>query len=220
MTTHPPLKLYGSPISTFVRKVLLLLKHKGLPFTIEMPDRETLLAMHPMGKVPVLRHGEVLIVDSSVICDYLERIHPEKPLTPADPRARASCLWIEEYCDTFLQDAFYPYVNEVIFKPKVYGQPTDVDVRDNALRLGCERLDYLEQQLNGPYFVGETLTLADITLGTVLVNPLRFGFELDRGRWPKLSANIDNLYASEPFASVLADAEPDYVALANRKPPQ
>src|SRR5690606_3058272 len=69
MSTPADILLYGSPISTFVRKVQLLLEHKGLDYRMEMPDRDRLLAMNPLGKVPVLSHGGEVIVDSSVICD-------------------------------------------------------------------------------------------------------------------------------------------------------
>ncbi len=220
MSTPANILLYGSPISTFVRKVQLLLEHKGLDYRMEMPDRDRLLAMNPLGKVPVLSHGGQVIVDSSVICDYLERCYPQVPLFPADNRERARALWLEEYCDSPLQDACYPYVNEVVFKPLVYGQATDEAARDAARELAGSRLDYLEQQLVGDYLVGERLSIADLTLGAVMVNPLRYGFVLDPERWPKLAPYLDRLYASEPFASCLQRAEQDYKALESRGSPK
>ncbi|MET0379110.1 MAG: glutathione S-transferase family protein [Spongiibacteraceae bacterium] len=210
--------LFGSPISTFVRKVQLLLEYKGIPYRIEMPERATLLAISPLGKVPVLQDGGANIIDSSVICDYLERRFPQRSLYPADLALRAQALWIEEYADTALADSGYGFFNECLLKPKVYGLPTDPEARETA-RVGLGvRLDYLEQILDGEFFVGDQLSIADLTVGTVLINPLRVGFVVDPKRWPKVSSYLDTLFAREPFATRLADTHQAFVDLENRAP--
>jgi len=71
------MKLYGASQSPFVRKAHIVLEEKGIPYETEnlIPVLKTpeLLALHPMGKIPVLRDGEVVVPDSSVICAYLEK---------------------------------------------------------------------------------------------------------------------------------------------------
>ena len=99
--------LHGAATSPFVRKTWLFLKEKGLEFEHRQLDpldkSERFLSMNPLGRIPVLEEADGnLISDSSVICDYLENVHPSPSLYPADNRSRAQALWFEEYADTLL----------------------------------------------------------------------------------------------------------------------
>jgi glutathione S-transferase len=80
------MKLYGTRQSPFDRKVLVVLVEKGIPYETEhlapAPKTPELLALHPMGKIPILRDGDVVVPDSSVICAYLEKKHPAPALYP------------------------------------------------------------------------------------------------------------------------------------------
>lgn len=73
----------------------LLMKHAGIGFEenrislYEHDSKQTLLRYSGAGKVPVLRHGELIIWDSLAICEYLAEKHPEKRLWPADAAVRA-----------------------------------------------------------------------------------------------------------------------------------
>src|SRR5262249_18434378 len=71
------MKLYGASLSPFVRKVRIILEEKGIPYETEelvpLPKTPALLAMHPLGKIPILCDGDVVVPDSSVICAYLEK---------------------------------------------------------------------------------------------------------------------------------------------------
>jgi glutathione S-transferase len=53
--------------------------------------KERILAHSPSGKVPALRHGDVVVWESLAICEYLAETFPEAGLWPADPAARATC---------------------------------------------------------------------------------------------------------------------------------
>lgn len=55
--------------------------------------------LSPLGKIPVPLTGELDLVDSSVICQYLERVHPTPALYPSEPAAFARALWLEELVD-------------------------------------------------------------------------------------------------------------------------
>jgi glutathione S-transferase len=79
--------LYGSPISTFARKVAIGLELKGLSYDLVdalTPDRrEELRTLNPRLEVPVLTDDDVVIVNSSDILQYLDWRYPEQPLYPA-----------------------------------------------------------------------------------------------------------------------------------------
>ena len=90
------MKLYGVNGSPFVRKALVVLEEKTLPYETERmvsvsPKSPELLALHPMGKIPVLRDGDVVVPDSSVICAYLEKKYPAPAIYPDDPADLANC---------------------------------------------------------------------------------------------------------------------------------
>jgi glutathione S-transferase len=78
--------LYGSPISTFARKVATGLDLKGLQYELIdalTPDRrEELRDLNPRVEVPVLKDDDLVIVNSSDILQYLDRRYAEKPLYP------------------------------------------------------------------------------------------------------------------------------------------
>ncbi|HEY5719596.1 MAG TPA: glutathione S-transferase family protein, partial [Gammaproteobacteria bacterium] len=88
-----PITLYSTPSCPYAQRTRLLLHEKGLPFELVAVDinqtPEWFLKLSPTGKVPLLRHGEDLVWESAAINEYLEERHPEPPLLPATPLARA-----------------------------------------------------------------------------------------------------------------------------------
>src|SRR2546422_5505554 len=95
--------VYGIPLSPFVRKVRVAMAEKGLKYDLDpvipvnvSPEYRKI---SPLGKVPAFRDGDRTLADSSVICSYLERTHPNPPLYPTDPYDYARALWFEEYAD-------------------------------------------------------------------------------------------------------------------------
>ena len=88
--------LYNFPQSTCSQKVRLVLWEKNLAFAdrvIEHRTREHLsdwyLKLNPNGVVPTITHGDAVIIDSSVIMEYLDEIFPDTPMSPSDPLGRA-----------------------------------------------------------------------------------------------------------------------------------
>lgn len=81
--------VHGATPSPFVRKVLIALSEKGLDCELQalmpIPKTPELLALNPVGKIPIFQDGDLILPDSSVICAYLERTHPEPSLYPSDP---------------------------------------------------------------------------------------------------------------------------------------
>ncbi len=90
------LELYHAHPSTCSQKVRLCLSEKGLDYTsrpVNLRANENLspayLALNPNGVVPTLVHDGNVILDSSVICEYLDEVFPDPPLGPRDPVGRA-----------------------------------------------------------------------------------------------------------------------------------
>ncbi|XP_022092155.1 pyrimidodiazepine synthase-like isoform X2 [Acanthaster planci] len=77
----------------FAQRSRLVLKIKGIDFeeiNCNLTKKpEFLLERNPDGKVPVYEHNGEVLIESTVICDYLDEIYPDPPLYPKDPLQKA-----------------------------------------------------------------------------------------------------------------------------------
>src|SRR5215475_4003161 len=95
------IELYHNNLSVCAQKVRIVLAEKDVPWTsrnVSLARGEQLTAefkkMNPRGLVPVLVHDGNAIIESSVICSYLDEVFPDPPLTPKTPLERAAMrLW-------------------------------------------------------------------------------------------------------------------------------
>src|SRR6201981_1149315 len=89
--------LYNAPQSTCSQRVRFVLNAKGLTFAEKKLDllagdqpKPDFLALNPNGVVPTLDHDGVIVIDSSVIIEYLDEVVPtSESFTPRDPVTRA-----------------------------------------------------------------------------------------------------------------------------------
>ena len=101
------MKIIGSYVSPYVRKVLACMALKGIddyeidPITPFFGGEE-FSRLSPLRRIPVLIHGDLVLNDSTVICAWLDEAYGGHPLLPADPADRAKARWLEEYADTRL----------------------------------------------------------------------------------------------------------------------
>ena len=142
------MKIYGFPLSPFVRKVLVSLKEKGLdaelvPSNPNQPDPE-FSAVSPFHKIPAFRDGDFTIADSTAIVTYLDAKYPEPALLPASPEARARAIWFEEVADTVLIPTAAPIVVNRFLRPRIFGTEGDEAAALAAEEAVKRPLDYLE----------------------------------------------------------------------------
>jgi glutathione S-transferase len=100
------LKLYYHPLSTYSRRVLIVLAEKQIPHElsiVDMPARrhreQPYLSLNPYGRVPTLQEDEFVLFESTAILNYLEATHPTPPLASADSRGRALVNMHMKLCD-------------------------------------------------------------------------------------------------------------------------
>ena len=204
------MKLYGGNPSPFFRKARVFLEEKGIPYQTEMltpfPKTRDLLALHPMGRIPVLRDGDVVVPDSSVICAYLERKHPSPALFPEAPADLARALFLEEYADTQVGQALGGVFFERFVKPNVLRQSIDeARVKELLEQAVPPVLDYLESQVPGDRdSVLERFSIADAALGAQLGNLTFAGVEIDATRWPRTARYYRALLARPSFETAMA----------------
>jgi glutathione S-transferase len=195
------IKIYGVPLSPFVRKALLTLEHKGLEYvnepTFPGDSSPEFRAVSPLGKIPVLEHDGFSVPDTSVICRYVDRIVPEPPLYPADPRQEAYACWLEEYADSRLIDNCAGIFQERLLKPRMLNEPTDEARLASILDTGMPAcLGYVESVVpEAGWLVGDALSIADLAVVTCFVQAQYGGYEVDGGEYPKLRRYLDAAYA-------------------------
>jgi glutathione S-transferase len=201
------MKIIGSYVSPYVRKVLACMALKGVdeyeidPITPFFGDAE-FARLSPLRRIPVLIHDDLVLTDSSVICAWLDEAFPGHPLLPADCADRARARWLEEYADTRLGDIFiWGLFYQKIVCPLVWGEPGDAARIEQTLAEDAPAaLDYLEAQVPEAGFLFGEIGLADIAIASFFRNAFYAGFRVDAARWPKTAAFVARTLAHDCFA--------------------
>jgi glutathione S-transferase len=186
------LKIYGVPISVHTRKVIVAAIEKGLTFenepVIPFNPPPGWAELSPTGKIPVVRDGDLVLRDSSVICAYLERKHPQSALYPADPAAYARALWHEEYADgTLFREVIHGLFFQKVIRPGILKEKTDGAAVDAILTGALPRVfGFLEESVNG-----ETFDVGDLALASNLINFHYLGYRIDGEKYPRLAGRFD-----------------------------
>ena len=88
----PDIELFSSDLCPYAHRVRLALAEKGVDFwhtEIDLADKpEWFLVISPLGEVPVIRHEDRFIADSTVILEYLEEVYPPRPASEGSGQAR------------------------------------------------------------------------------------------------------------------------------------
>lgn len=197
------MKLYWSPASPYVRKVLVLAQELGIELERERPDLQSLEdssfgKVNPIHRIPalVLDDGTVL-PDSKLICEYLDAGKSHK-LLPAGGPERWRVYRLEVLGDGIL-DAAVPRRGETA-RPPAQQSPTRLAQYERSIR---QTLDQLEREVDGL----EGLNLGTITVGCAL-GYLDFRFPGDdwrQGR-PKLAAWFDAFSKRPSMAATVPQA--------------
>ena len=155
------MRLYQLPYSHNCAKVKIALLEKGLAF--EAPPvpagftrSPAFLAMNPLGKVPFLVDGDVVLGESEVIVEYLEDRYPAVPLLPPTVEGRARSRWFSRFHDLYLG----PQLSTLFFALSD-GRAGRPDFAPEVERL-VELVALFESVIDpAPYLLGAQFTLAD-----------------------------------------------------------
>lgn len=166
MPTADPITLFHAPNSRSTG-TRLLLEELGAPYSLHVLNLQAneqrqpaYLAVNPMGKVPAIRHGDVLVTEQVAVYLYLADLFAEAGLAPAlnDKRRGPYLRWMAFYAACFepamTDKAMKREPGSAMMSP--YGTVETV-------------LSTLNTQLeSGPYILGEQFSAADVLWGTAL----------------------------------------------------
>jgi len=201
----PRFTVVGNYISPYVRKVLACLELKGLDYQIDpitpFIGDERFSALSPLRRIPVLIEGDLVLNDSSVICQYLEDRFAEPSLYPADPADRARARWVEEYCDTQLASVLvWKLFYQKVVRRHVFQEEPDEAMVAHAREVEIPAaLDYLESCAPAEGFLFGVLSIADISVASYFRTASFVRYVIDAERWPRMAALVARVQALPSF---------------------
>lgn len=163
--------VYGFPQSTYVRTVRLACEEKGIGYDL-VPmgfSSKGLADLHPFGRIPAFRHGDILLYETSAICRYIDAAFEGPSLIPADPAAQAQMeQWISVVNAYVDPPVIRDIVIERITRP-LQNLPTDEEKCRAAKPHASHALGIIEKSLEGDHFLaGRHVSLADFFLLPIL----------------------------------------------------
>lgn len=202
------LKLYGFDVSNYYNMLKYAMALKGISYDAvkTYPNQsEDYLAVSPMGKVPALETEQGVLVETSVIMEYLDSLSDEFPLYPSDPFEKSRVQELTKMVELYLELPARRCHSEVFFKVPVPEQ-TKKEVK-RALLNGMQGLSRVASF--SPYLAGDKLTAADIMflysadLASAVAGKL---FDIDLlAQAPGAKALLEKL-SSTPEAQAIAEA--------------
>jgi maleylpyruvate isomerase len=210
----PGMRLYGNWRSSAAYRVRIALNLKGLPCESVPVDlrageqnEEPYRARNPERLVPLLEEDGRALRQSLAIIEYLDETHPEPPLLPAAPAARAEvrALALAIACD------IHPLNNLRVLRYLEHelGHGEEVRMRWYRHWIACG-LGALEAALAGrpgSFCHGERPTLADICLVPQMYNGRRYDCDLEP--YPTLRRIDEHCRSLPAFAAAAPERQPD-----------
>jgi len=166
--------LWGYDRSTYVRTVKMLLAEKGITQFKQVqlnvlegePKKPEHLERHPFGKVPVLDHDGMRILETTAIARYLNDVLPGKSLIPANPKDRARMDMVVGTVDSYGYGALIGGIAAYHLFPDFIGGKNDT-MRKGGIENGRKVIELaMKTKGSSPYIAGE-LSLADLYLAPV-----------------------------------------------------
>jgi glutathione S-transferase len=156
------IQIISAEVCPFAQRSLIALLEKGVAYEhieIDLRNKPDWFAeASPYSKVPVLRHGETRVYESSIINEYLDEAIREPALMPQDPGGRAQArIWID-----FDNVRFVPSFYKVLLSQNPERRRELTESIVDGFRF-IER-EAMSNRSEGPYWLGRDLSLVDIAV--------------------------------------------------------
>jgi len=171
------LVLIGPAVSSYVRTARMTCIEKGVPHTLEPLElgSDAHKKLHPWGRVPVLRHGDVTLIETSAIARYVDETASGPKLVPSTPVERAVMeQWISAI-NCYIYDSLVRNYALKYILPRFAGESPD----PQAIKAGVPNMERDFALLDGAYakskfITGEALSLADLFVAPVVATAAIF----------------------------------------------
>jgi glutathione S-transferase len=167
----PNVEIIGGARSTYTRVARMVCEEKAIPYELKeaAPRSPDAYAVHPFGKIPVLRHGDFELCESKAIATYLDLSFPGPKLIPTDPRRAALTeQWVSLVNTRIDTTMIRTYLFAYIFPKAGDGKP-DREAIDAVTPTVQEQIGLLDRAVaKAGFLAGDSLTYADINLMPIL----------------------------------------------------
>jgi glutathione S-transferase len=165
------IQIIGAPFSSYVWVVRMACEEKGVPYDL-VPARmhsPEVLAIHPFGKIPVMRHDNITLCESKAIATYIDRTFAGPKLIPDDAREAAEVeQWVSLVNTAIDPCLIRTYIFGYLFPKGADGKPDRAAI-GAVLPAMQTQIDVLDKAVaRTGYLVGDSFSLADIYLMPVL----------------------------------------------------
>lgn len=197
---------WGTLRSTNASKVKVILEEKGVPYRMDRlrpgdlwKKPESILAKHPLGKVPYLETEEDGVIhDSTVINEYLDDRYPVPCLRAEGVVKLARMRMLENFGD----EAFLVGDLPRIWMP-IWSKPEDRNeqaMEEGRQGLRTRGLPYLEKELAGRDYLCDTFSLADAPFMAVAM--VLEVDAMDLSQFPNTAAYLDRLRSRDSYHAI------------------
>jgi glutathione S-transferase len=165
------LQIIGGPASNYVWMCRIACAEKGVPYSLTsvMPHTPEVDAIHPFGKIPVMRHGDVTLGESRAICAYIDRTFDGRPLVPADPVKAAQVEQWVSIINTHIDPVWIrQYVGAGYLFPGTPDKSPNRTAIDAALAKMQQQFPVMDAAVKSGHLVGDMFTLADMNFMPIL----------------------------------------------------
>jgi glutathione S-transferase len=167
----PKPEIIGSLRSTYTRVACMVCEEKGIEYLLSeaMLGAPEIRAIHPFGKMPVLRHGDVELFESKAIATYLDRRFPGPSVFPTDPHLGALAeQWVSLVNTVMDRTLIRTYLIAYVAPKTADGKP-DRKAIEAVLPAVREQIEVLDKAVaKTGYLVDGQFTFADINLLPIL----------------------------------------------------
>lgn len=157
----PTVEIISATTCPYAQRSRMALIEKGVDhelIEIDLNDKpDWFREISPYGKVPVIRHNGHVIYESAVINEYLEEVFPDTALLPASAEERAVArIWVD-----FANVRFAPHIYKCLMAETDEGRA--LHERKIYEALHAMEFEGLRKLSDGPFWLGEKLSLVDLT---------------------------------------------------------
>ncbi|XAR56210.1 Glutathione transferase [Bertholletia excelsa] len=210
---NPKLQLYSYWRSSCSCRVRIALNLKGIKYEYKAVNlvkgeqfSPEFLKLNPIGYVPVLVDGDIVISDSFAIIMYLEEKYPQHPLLPQDVQRRA----INIQAANIVSSSIQPLQNLAVLKyieQKIHPDEKRVWV-EYHIGKGFAALEKLLKDYAGKYATGDEVYMADLFLAPQIHTAIK-RFSIDMTQYPILSRLNDAYNELPAFLDAYPEKQPD-----------
>jgi glutathione S-transferase len=194
-----PLTLYGAPPSGNALKIRFLLAelelaHETVEVPMARPRPDWYLELNPVGGVPTLVDGDLVLPESNAILRYLAAREGRDDLYPADLRARAGVERLLDTWSTLLRPTIHPLERAC----GLFGDHDEAAIPALS-ETAAQTLEAVERLVADNGTMTGSFTIADICAAPTLFRSANLPLPLDFARWPRLARIRETVTARPAF---------------------